>query len=1178
MRRINQLLTIVIVIVFATAGWYLLVQTVIMRQKLPAGGVPPDFRRVGALQELEPEPTLPPLLERDPIRTDRSDGGDTIALKLTTNIPENHQFAGGEVFTVRVLATPKYRGQLNNMLHLEGIRIPIRYNKTFLKLMVLPSGPDGRVVLDQTDMSQDCSFYELAEPGVFLMGNIDSFNSFYFYKKFPRSDPRYADPTKGIQLQPDTCIGEIKFQVIRREQIDPAQLASPFIDAQVMIPNVAREIGVDGRGPEGTFPDGTLIGNIDLNEHLEWMISNGQVVGSFALGDHLIAAQGANPTSNVPTSTTAPGVPTNTRAPTPTTGGGGGGPTPTSLPTPTGGSTPTPIGGGGPTPTANPTLRIYDKEAESYSQLVEPMVTVTDDLVSNCVYLTDPTGWTQGGGGVARYDFSIASTDIFWIWGRVKGTGWNNNSFFVRIDDGTDIQMEIQPTNGQWDWHWQPVMESSAVYLTAGQHVIRFVGRETNSGVDRIALVNRPPSQYTPNQFTTCGSATPTPTLTPPTTTFSCADVTEIPRDECDALVNLYDSTGGDTWNIRTGWKLAETPCSWYGILCSNSTIKNVIAINLGANNLTGQIPSSIEKLTKIEELNLFENKLTNSIPSTIGNVGLLKRLSLTSNQLTGSIPTTIENLTKLEYLLLDNNQLSGSIPTQITMLTNLRSLVLSHNNLIGVVPDGLNNLANIVNFSIGYNRIGGAIPRSIGYLSNLQILNLHSNTIAGEIPEEFAFLTRLSQLTIRSNYLTGVQSQTVCPILARAEPNWWSTQTPPMGVDPCEGYISAGTPTPTPTDSRPPLQPVAALVEDTPTPTPYYIDLPPQNAQWPLLWLDREGEHIYTVPINYDKPQVNEMSPDLTVVSMGLYSDPEVATCTIELETKIKNNGQSAATAFNVRANSQSYRVLTGLAPGQELTLRFSDYTHGTLMQPNVVRVDSDGEVPELREDNNILSRYLFLGSILKPECQNVTPPPAGSPTPGSITSIPLDMRKVNLRLKVKIQGVRQETFARQYARLRFAVAVGKPTGERTEYARSDFIHLGSGVYEGLVTYDPVDVPRGTNYKIIVKGPKHLAKRFCSAQASGDDYYCPENAGGVVLNIGVQDLDYSTVPMSPGDLPLGDQDGIVDSSDLSFIRENLPSKDASTLRIGDLNLDGIIDTQDFSLVINSLVNNEDER
>jgi hypothetical protein len=401
------------------------------------------------------------------------------------------------------------------MLHLESIRFPIRYNNTYLKLKVLPSG-DG-VKLDDTNPSEDCNFYETAEPSVFIIENIDSFNSFYFHRKFPRDNPRYTDMTKGIQLQPNTCIGEVKFQVIRKEQIDPTKLTSPFINAKVMIPNVAREIGLDGRGPEGTNPDGTLIGNIDLNEHYEWKISNNQVVGTFALGYHLKPPQGVNPTSNVPSDTPTPTSPPATATPpyTPTpTNGGGNSPTPT----PTGGAGATAT----PTPTLGP-LAMIEREAEQYTTIITPMVTsAVEPSASACRFVTDPIGWNQQqGGGSVTYSMSVAQAGNYWIWARVRGVDATHNSFFVKVDNlptGDGMHFEISPSDNQW--HWQGVYEvdqqSMPFSLSAGTHTIKFIGREApGSDLDKILLVNQ--SNYTPDDahhYSACTSGTPTSTPT----------------------------------------------------------------------------------------------------------------------------------------------------------------------------------------------------------------------------------------------------------------------------------------------------------------------------------------------------------------------------------------------------------------------------------------------------------------------------------------------------------------------------------------------------------------------------------------------------------------------------------------------------------------------------------------
>jgi hypothetical protein len=50
-----------------------------------------------------------------------------------------------------------------------------------------------------------------------------------------------------------------------------------------------------------------------------------------------------------------------------------------------------------------------------------------------------------------------------------------------------------------------------------------------------------------------------------------------------------------------------------------------------------------------------------------------------------------------------------------------------------------------------------------------------------------------------------------------------------------------------------------------------------------------------------------------------------------------------------------------------------------------------------------------------------------------------------------------------------------------------------------------------------------------------------------------------------------GAQNGIIDAYDTTFIRTNLGTTDAAKIAIGDLNLDGGIDTQDYSMILQSL-------
>ena len=63
-------------------------------------------------------------------------------------------------------------------------------------------------------------------------------------------------------------------------------------------------------------------------------------------------------------------------------------------------------------------------------------------------------------------------------------------------------------------------------------------------------------------------------------------------------------------------------------------------------------LPTSIQRLTKLEKLDLDGNKLT-ELPAEISDLRELRELSMSNNQLVG-LPTSIQRLTKLKLAVLE--------------------------------------------------------------------------------------------------------------------------------------------------------------------------------------------------------------------------------------------------------------------------------------------------------------------------------------------------------------------------------------------------------------------------------------------------------------------------------------------------------------------------------------------
>ncbi|MDO8497041.1 MAG: M4 family metallopeptidase [bacterium] len=195
-------------------------------------------------------------------------------------------------------------------------------------------------------------------------------------------------------------------------------------------------------------------------------------------------------------------------------------------------------------------------------------------------------------------------------------------------------------------------------------------------------------------------------------------------------------------------------------------------------------------------------------------------------------------------------------------------------------------------------------------------------------------------------------------------------------------------------------------------------------------------------------------------------------------------------------------------------------------------------------------------------------TPTPLVSPTP---TSLP---NSVVLTLKLKFQGITGKVARSDLNTMKVRVTLAGTTQSARIEQYGNFTSGNNGIWTGRVDFPTI--PAG-NYKVFVKGPKHIQKKLCvtsPTETQPGSYRC--RAGEMISLVkGNNALDFSGITFFVGDLP--EQDGLVNSFDFSLIRNNLGAVNASVLSTADLNFDGIIDAQDYSLVITALSIRYDE-
>ncbi|VVS91449.1 leucine-rich repeat domain-containing protein [Desulfoluna spongiiphila] len=266
------------------------------------------------------------------------------------------------------------------------------------------------------------------------------------------------------------------------------------------------------------------------------------------------------------------------------------------------------------------------------------------------------------------------------------------------------------------------------------------------------------------------------------------------------ALIDLYNSTHGDSWSNNSGWKAPPTEpdgfskrgseANWYGIEF-DTTSKSLISIDLSENGLTGNIPHKISELSELLSIDLSHNQLSGPIPDAIGSMTNLESIYFGHNQLKGTIPSTILNLKKLSKIELSHNKLCSNAADIIAFLDSINpewdyaqvdtpclpiydALMALYESTNG--PGWTNNSGwgtdEPVNdwFGIDYalssstfsldlssNNLRGTLPSKICTLLNITDLNLSNNHISGPIPENIGNLHKIKSLILHNNKLRGV-------------------------------------------------------------------------------------------------------------------------------------------------------------------------------------------------------------------------------------------------------------------------------------------------------------------------------------------------------------------------------------------------------------------------------------
>ena len=274
---------------------------------------------------------------------------------------------------------------------------------------------------------------------------------------------------------------------------------------------------------------------------------------------------------------------------------------------------------------------------------------------------------------------------------------------------------------------------------------------------------------------------------------------------DCTVLLEAKAALAGEA---VLNWSLDVPLENWDGIVVDRRTVR-IAWLNLPEAGLTGRIPPSLGRLSRLEGLALNGNQLTGPIPPEIANIPGLRHIHLEHNRLTGAVPPEMATIPDL-WLDLSGNRLEGCIPAGLgdigdygepdsnpglyrcdgsgpptcarpetapdcAVLLEARDTLAGTATLNwsaavpladwqGVTVDG--ETGRVRGLELERAGLTGSIPPGLGQLTGLERLWLYDNQLKGEIPPALGSFMNLQELLLCGNQLTGEIPSTLGQII----------------------------------------------------------------------------------------------------------------------------------------------------------------------------------------------------------------------------------------------------------------------------------------------------------------------------------------------------------------------------------------------------------------------------
>uniref|UniRef100_A0A0D9ZQP6 non-specific serine/threonine protein kinase n=1 Tax=Oryza glumipatula TaxID=40148 RepID=A0A0D9ZQP6_9ORYZ len=230
------------------------------------------------------------------------------------------------------------------------------------------------------------------------------------------------------------------------------------------------------------------------------------------------------------------------------------------------------------------------------------------------------------------------------------------------------------------------------------------------------------------------------------------------------SYITEWQIKGGNTsfMGSDVSWRSSSAPREIISPQDSSPFLSSVEYIDSAG--LSGPLPSSFSKLTRMQTLWASDNDFTGQIPDYIGNWNLTD-LRFQGNSFQGPIPSALSNLVQLSSLRIgDIENGSSSSLAFIGNMTSLSILILRNckisDNLASI---DFSKFASLNLLDLSFNNITGQVPTTLLGLNLLNSLDFSYNQLSGNFPT-WASGKNLQLNLVANNFVIDSSNNSVLP------------------------------------------------------------------------------------------------------------------------------------------------------------------------------------------------------------------------------------------------------------------------------------------------------------------------------------------------------------------------------------------------------------------------------